>query len=177
MGGGTASGVTQVITFQPSGQLTGPILGGSCFTSSLAVWRSGVYRCMAGNQILDPCFMSALSGPSMICQTGSNPLGPGVRLMLSKPLPAVKPPPSGTHPWIVVLQDGVVCNVGTGTAAVMRLNGKVIAGNYFCKDGTILVKIVQGFHWVAERVTIKQQTGSLPAVTKVVWTYVARVYV
>jgi hypothetical protein len=46
---------TDVTVFQPAVP-AGPSRTGECWTDSIAVARAGVWRCMLGNEIRDPCF-------------------------------------------------------------------------------------------------------------------------
>ena len=96
------AGVVQVKTFSPyaaTGTLVVPVadhLSGSCWTGSIAVPVAGVYRCLAGDQIYDPCF-----APSGADQPADGCLRPGSRgrrsalITLTAPLPPASPPAQG----------------------------------------------------------------------------------
>src|SRR6266481_2805327 len=61
---------TKVIVFQPSIP-TEQARSGDCQTNSIAVSRPGVWRCIADNEIYDPCFENSKLRGSVICD--SNP--------------------------------------------------------------------------------------------------------
>ncbi len=142
---------TQVIVYAP-GPPTGDPQEGSCWTSSLAVWREDAWRCMVGNDIYDPCFSS---GDSVTC--GASPVPPtdGFPLTLTEPLPAPQvPPDAASHAWMVELPDGV------GDERI----------NYFCPSSdpaqsvVILGDPVPGTVWTAHWAVL---TGSMPDLTVV----------
>lgn len=101
-----SGGRTEVISFQPAVS-NAPARQGSCWTSSIALPRAGVWRCMIGNGIEDPCFATPAVANAVIC--GANPAtsDAGFLLKLTKPLP---PPdahtPSPPSPWMVQLAIG-----------------------------------------------------------------------
>jgi hypothetical protein len=100
------SGRTEVNIFVPTVP-NAPQREGYCWTESIAVSRSGAWRCMIGNSIADPCFSIAELSDAVVC--GANPAtsDAGFLLRLTKPLPPTNgvalPPPS---PWMVVLAIG-----------------------------------------------------------------------
>jgi hypothetical protein len=83
---------------------------GYCWTGSIASTRNDAYRCMAGNNIHDPCF--PLNAHSVACpvDAGQNT---GVEIALTKPLPAH--PRAAANAWQMRLVSGALCNLGTGT--------------------------------------------------------------
>ncbi len=99
---------------------------GSCWTTSIASRRSDAYRCMAGNTIYDPCF--TLGSRNVVCPDGLRPKT-GVRLSLTEALPA---PQRGNarNVWMMVLANGVTCNIGTGTT--IPLFPYYCTGNWAC---------------------------------------------
>ena len=113
-----ATTVTREFTpYTADGQLAIAVathLSGSCWTTSIALPSAHTYRCLADNQILDPCFApAAVAKPtSVACFT--DPWTSGVELTLSQPLPAAD---AGTRsmPWAVQLVDGTRCVALTGT--------------------------------------------------------------
>ena len=115
-----AAAVTVSRTFSPytvDGTLTAAVsshLTGDCWTSSIALAGAHTYRCLANNQILDPCFAppSGAKPSSVACFT--DPWTPGVQLMLTQPLPTTEPGTRST-PWALQLADGTRCVVLTGT--------------------------------------------------------------
>jgi hypothetical protein len=113
-----ATTVTQTFTpFDSTGAITAPISGhqtGDCWTSSIALPRNTTYRCVAGNQILDPCFAPPhpTTSPTLACF--ADPWSAGVLLALDQPLPK----PDGTprsSPWALELAGGIHCVALTGT--------------------------------------------------------------
>lgn len=122
-------------TFAPydaSGELTARMSGtrvtGTCWTTSIAVPVVGVYRCLAGNEILDPCFAPAVdtAPPTLACF--SDPWSPGTLLRLTGRLPADHPALTDGHPWALRLANDARCVTVTGT--VPTLHG--LALQYLC---------------------------------------------
>lgn len=156
-----AVAATQIVTYAP-GPPTGEPRTGSCWTSSLAVWRADAWRCTAGDEIYDPCF-SADEG--VVC--GADPTNPAdsFLLTLTEPLPAAETPQDAAgHAWLVELADGTVCGFATGATGG-------VAGerfNYLCPspDAGRLVVIAgdlqPGAVWLAHRLVV---SGSMPDLT------------
>ncbi len=108
---------TEVTIFRPSVP-DSPSRGGECWTDSIAVARPGVWRCMVGNEIYDPCFSSAGLTDAVICDANPAQGSAGFILKLTKPLP--KPSAQAlTYPrsWLVKLADKTTCEIQTGTIA------------------------------------------------------------
>lgn len=104
---------------------------GSCFTTSITVPLPGVYRCMAANQILDPCFAppgAATTPHTVACF--DNPWTPG-RVVVVPALPAAAPVSRAGNPWALELAGGVRCIASTGT--VPSVDG--VALTYSCGAG------------------------------------------
>ncbi len=121
---------TQVTVFQPAVP-TGPSRSGECWTDSIAVARTGAWRCMLGNEIHDPCFSGPGLNGAVICDADPSKNTPGFVVKLTKPLP--KPSseePPDPRPWLVKLADGTLCEIETGTTSMV--NGIVIP--YGCSD-------------------------------------------
>ncbi len=149
---------TQVITYTPAIP-TGEPQEGSCWTSSLAVWRPNAYRCTVGNQIYDPCFAE---GDSVICGADPTTEETGFVLKLTQPLPTPETPQdAAAHAWLVELADGTVCGFATG--ATYAVGGD--RANYLCpssdpKQQVALVGDLQpGKVWMAKRAVT---TGNMP---------------
>jgi hypothetical protein len=114
------SATTATKTFSPynaEGVLTAATstaASGNCWTTSIALPGATDYRCMAGNQILDPCFAPPhVTAPKTVaCFT--DPWSPGVLLTLTAALPS---PDAATRstPWALELSDGTHCVAITGT--------------------------------------------------------------
>jgi hypothetical protein len=122
---------TEVSVYQPAAVPQGPTQSGNCWTDSIAVARSGVWRCMVDNGIHDPCFSSRGLTDAVICDADPARNQAGFVLKLTKPLP--KPStdePPDPRPWLVKLADGTICEIETGTTSMV--NGTVIP--YDCSD-------------------------------------------
>lgn len=121
---------TEVTVFQPAVP-SGPSRSGECWTDSIAVARAGVWRCMLGNEIHDPCFSNPALKDAVICGADPAKNVPGFVVKLTKPLP--KPSsnePPDARPWLLKLTDGTICEIGTGTLSMV--NNIVIP--YNCSD-------------------------------------------
>jgi hypothetical protein len=108
-------------------------LRGYCWTGSLASDRADAWRCMVGNEIIDPCFSSAKAGGIVLCSANGSWSSSLLEVELTKKLPSKyankgKPSTSGL-PWALLTTADWKCELDTGaTTAIhgMRLN-------YFCK--------------------------------------------
>ncbi len=131
---GAASGPvqkTEVSVYQPAAVPKGPSHNGECWTDSIAVARSGVWRCIVDNEIHDPCFSSPGLTGAVICDAdpARNTAGSVVKLTKPLPKPSTDEPPD-SRPWLVKLTDGTICEIETGTTGMV--NGIVIP--YDCSD-------------------------------------------
>ena len=110
---------TEVTIFRPPFPSTGGGREGNCWTDSIAVNRSGAWRCMLGNRIYDPCFEATGQTNQVIC--GANPVKhkDGFSLILTKPLPSRPQDKAPPQPWLLELADGSLCEAATGTMAVI----------------------------------------------------------
>jgi len=125
---------TKIIRFVPDTAVRS-VREGKCWTGSNAVSRPDAWRCMAGNDIIDPCFASA-KGKFVVC--GPNPAkgNPGFVLKLTEPLPKPDLPvqsssnESGSG-WLGELADGTIWRPVTGRSD--EIEGK--AANYYCETG------------------------------------------
>ncbi len=133
-----ATAPTRIVHFRPfaaDGRVVGVrvtrILRGSCWTGSIGLPRPDAWRCMVGNEILDPCLESPKgANVPLVCVTGTT----AVRLRLTKPLPEkyANGPEKQFFPWRLVLRGGDVCERFTGTAAgAVQKQGLV----YGCRSG------------------------------------------
>ncbi len=121
---------TRVVEFHPAIPSAAG-RAGNCWTDSIAVSRRGAWRCMAGNEIFDPCFENSGLTNAVIC--GANPAAgkAGFVLKLTEPLPAPSSgAPSFLRPWMVKLADGTTCEILTGT--ISSVNGLDVP--YDCSD-------------------------------------------
>jgi hypothetical protein len=131
-----AAATTQLRVFTPyrHGKLTtpaGPTQRGMCWTSSITVARVGVYRCLATNQILDPCFAPPGRASARTVACFADPWSPATLLKVDRPLPRGRPLLSHATPWALQLRNGATCVSATGT---VRMVGGV-ALNYNCARG------------------------------------------
>jgi hypothetical protein len=141
-GAGEAAAVrTRATLFEPFTEAGLPAssprktIRGSCWTGSLASSRADAWRCMSGNEIVDPCFSSNEARGFVLC-SASGPWARGLlEIKLTKKLPtsyANKTKPSTVGlPWALETTSGWRCELATGATDV--LHGKRL--NYFC-DGT-----------------------------------------
>lgn len=148
-----AATITDVIEYSPPAP-TGPEVEGNCFASSLAVWREGAYRCIGGNEILDPCFAVDGATDAVVC--GGDPLAESYpfTLRLTAPLPTEQPVSDPSHAWLVRLADGTECGFMTGATA--GVDGERL--DYGCTDRSWLVgDLVPGDRWTARQVILNDQ--------------------
>ena len=137
-----ATAGTQVITYAPwagAGTLASSISAsatqsGSCFSTSSATTAPGAYRCLAGNDLYDPCFADAASAAGEVaCPNPANPDSVVViKLTAALPTPATSAG-STIIPWLLVLANGQQCQTITGTGGT--LGGKNEA--YGCPSGGV----------------------------------------
>ena len=106
---------------------------GSCFASSIASTRSDAYRCMVGNQIIDPCFTVKKQG-YVVCN--ANQLPPTFQYVIKLDKPLAKNTNQNIkikdqQPWLIQLKNGQYCTPFTGTRPF--IDGKVLT--YSCEIG------------------------------------------
>lgn len=107
---------------------------GSCWTSSEATMRLDAWRCLAEDEILDPCFSPDASPDHEAVLCMGTEVDRMVRLTLTEPLPgnnAHIPGGPQVTPLSIVLADGRTCRPMTG--ATMVLAGERM--NYVCETG------------------------------------------
>jgi hypothetical protein len=105
---------------------------GSCWTSSIAVPKRGVYRCLSGDLIADPCFVPpiATAPPTVLCVAA--PWSSATVLTLTSALPPASPVAlTSNNPWALELANGKRCIISTGTVPTVA----GIALNYVCGQG------------------------------------------
>jgi hypothetical protein len=130
----TASGVVHQQTFTPyaaTGTLVVPVadhVSGSCWTGSIAVPSPGVYRCMAGNEIFDPCFADTTQPQRDTVACVQDPWSPAHVVTLTAPLPSSTAAGQTRTPWALELANHARCVAVTGT--VGEVNG--VSLNYVC---------------------------------------------
>lgn len=103
---------TTVVKFSANGMKAQKTIAGNCWTSSIASTRSDAYRCMAGNEIYDPCFV--INTKSVGCPSDLS-ADSGIVMKLTKPLPPAQSPLPAPQAFVMVLQSGAKCNRATGT--------------------------------------------------------------
>lgn len=103
---------TIVTFYQPGHMQVLETKSGSCWTGSIAVQRTDAYRCMTGNTILDPCFISGKK--TVACPTDVL-RDRGTVMNLTAPLPSSADQAGGDNVWAFELWSGGFCQMGTGT--------------------------------------------------------------
>ena len=104
------------------------VRGGTCWTTSIAVPHKGVYRCLADNKILDPCFPTH-SANALACY--ADPWSAPIYLRLSAALPKAGVTLADNRPWAIQLSGGQRCVAVTGTVQTVGN----IALTYACSSG------------------------------------------
>ncbi|MGO9020783.1 MAG: hypothetical protein ACLQVJ_20780 [Syntrophobacteraceae bacterium] len=169
-----ASGqATKIIKFMPDAPSRG-VREGKCWTRSIAVPRSGAWRCMIGNEIVDPCFASA-DRKYAVCSPNPARGEPGFRLKLTEPLPRSDVPAQSMTSeyksgWFVELADGTIWRPMTGTS--FEVQGK--SANFYCENGQKGEEVVllEGLNaekplWTAEKATVAfSRGGGVPKLLK-----------
>jgi hypothetical protein len=97
---------------------------GRCFTTSSQVPRKGVYRCITGHLLRDPCYLDPTvdpdgGSPVVICPPAPWRTGV-VRIALDGPLPGDAPLGFSPRPWALELAGGARCLFGTGASNIVR---------------------------------------------------------
>jgi hypothetical protein len=92
---------------------------GQCWTSSIAMPISGVFRCMVDNEIMDPCFAPAVDTDPVSVTCFADPWTPGITITLSQPLPTEDLILKDGNPWALELANGARCVVLTGALPVL----------------------------------------------------------
>lgn len=121
--------------FAPDGTRIAPVHGsrtGSCFTSSIATPLAGAYRCLAGNELLDPCFARP-GGKATTVSCFADPWSAGVNVRLTKPLPKTEPLVRDGLAWALELANSERCLVMTG--ALPLVDNRPV--NYRCGDSAV----------------------------------------
>jgi hypothetical protein len=172
--GGAPINQTKVTLFQPAIPIS-PSRTGDCWTDSIAVARSGGWRCTVGNEIYDPCFSRPGLSRAVICDANPAKGSAGFVLNLTKPLP--KPSsqcPAYPRPWLVKLADGTECEIQTGTIA--QVDG--IAVPYGCSDSRqcndsgcpymtgLAEKFKRGKVWTADKIAYSSSDKGLKLISR-----------
>lgn len=164
----TSPPLTTVRAFTPfdaAGHLriaTGRLARGSCFAASAADPIAHAYRCLAGNELLDPCFADpAAPAPSTVaCVT--DPWSAAVVVTLTAKLPTARPFGDGTRPWALQLDDGRRCTASTGTvpfvdgvALSFRCSGGVYAAVVDARAASVTVQYGPATATVLQRAHVR----------------------
>jgi hypothetical protein len=139
---------TEVIIFVPT-DIPTETQTGSCWTNAIGPGRADAWRCMVGNQIYDPCFVTG-EEQTVVCGADPATGETGFVLELTEPLPE---PEVGqlTQPWLIELADGQICGLMTGT--VPGVEDRVAP--YGCPDQSYLFEDFQeGEVWQTEKAMI-----------------------
>jgi hypothetical protein len=145
---------TSVIRFTPTVP-SGDVRDGVCWTESIAVTRSGAWRCMVGNGISDPCFTIPGNGEELVCGADPALRTGGFVVKLKKPLPKSSHPNRKPEPWIFRLADSSICEKMTGT--LPAVNGE--PARWSCaihirdqvRPAGVVTKLTQGKIWMADK--------------------------
>ena len=145
---------TSVIRFAPEVP-SGDVREGSCWTESIAIGRSGAWRCTVGNSISDPCFTIPANPGELVC--GANPAlkRGGFILKLTKPLPKSSRLGRKAEPWVFRLADNSICEAMTGTLS--PVNGE--PARWSCaihirdqvRPAGLVTKLTPGKIWMADK--------------------------
>lgn len=103
---------TSVIVYHPSHMHVKSSVAGYCWTDSIAVDRADAFRCMVGDSIYDPCFVS---GSSRVACPSDLVKDQGTVIKLTKALPPRSSGQPTDNAWAFELQSGALCQIGTGT--------------------------------------------------------------
>lgn len=147
---------TEVVLYVPT-VLPTTQRSGSCWGPSIAVYRNGAYRCMADNEILDPCFAGNNLPDAVICEPDPTEEHAGIQLNLTAPLPTLtNVPEPGNGAWLVELPGGMTCSPFTGTLG--KVNDQLItyhcAGRYDEEQTVLLGDVMMGDQWTATQAII-----------------------
>jgi len=153
---------TEVNTYKAVLPADGKVVAGSCGTESIAVNRPGAWRCMAGNDIHDPCFTTTQSKSELVC--GSDPVSgkPGFILKLTKPLPKTEDKTTVGSPWILQLANDTLCKPYTGTMPITDKGGisyycyrpgEKPGASENCDTGLLQDSVKEGRVWTVTQVT------------------------
>ena len=110
------------------------VLDGSCWTTSIGSSRQDGYRCSAGHEIYDPCFVVDPGKPQTRVLCMNSPFDRDAVELKIPDLPEadasdVGGTPEDGNPWALVLESGQRCE-STGGGATSAVNGQRL--NYVC---------------------------------------------
>ncbi|MEP7020842.1 MAG: hypothetical protein ABI808_09330 [Pseudonocardiales bacterium] len=130
-----ATAVSKFTPYSSAGALTVVVTGhatGQCWTGSIVVAVPGVYRCLVGNDIADPCFTPPQPAKPTTVACLPDPWSGALVVTLTAPLPITPPVGHAANPWALQLANGVRCVASGGT--VHSVDG--VSLNLQCSGGT-----------------------------------------
>jgi len=140
---------TEEGTLSPDIKVTGHLVGGSCWTSSIADSADqDAWRCASQNYIYDPCFAPPGANITELA-CFETPWSGAELLPLTQPLSysASGTPSGGTSlPWFMQLANGDRCGLITGTAG--EAGGVTL--NYDCQSGAASTPDMTTEPWTVE---------------------------
>jgi hypothetical protein len=145
---------TSVIQFMPAVP-SGDVREGSCWTESIAVGRSGAWRCKVGNSISDPCFAIPANPGELVCDANPALKTTGFVLKLTMPLPKSSRTDRNSGPWVFRLADNSICEAMTGTLSPVngepaRWSCAIHIRDQVRPDG-LVTKLTPGKIWMADK--------------------------
>jgi len=167
---------TSVIRFAPAVP-PGDVREGSCRTESIAVSRSGAWRCMVGNAISDPCFVVPAKHHQLVCNANPALKTDGFLLKLTKPLPTAAHLDRKAQPWVFRLADNSICQAMTGTLPAVNGEPARWSCSIHIRDQVrpvgVVTALTPGKIWMADKFP-QSAVGTKGAVAekvpvKVVW--------
>ena len=144
-------------------------LSGSCWEGSLtALNRPDAWRCMAGDEILDPCFENPYPSAPLAVICAANPGKPVTRLLLATGLPGDmrNTTVDGTSlAWVLQLANGAFCGSFSGNAPASVAGQQITWG---CDDGT---NIIGGLNadtplWTATIDSSSSSSGAIASIAR-----------
>ncbi|HKN12091.1 MAG TPA: hypothetical protein VJX68_02755 [Candidatus Binatus sp.] len=145
---------TSVIRFMPAVP-SGDVREGSCWTESIAVTRSGAWRCTVGNAISDPCFTVPANHDELVCDADPALKTDGFVLKLTKPLPRSSRPDRKAEPWVFRLADNSICEAMTGTLSPVNGEPAQWACAIHIRDQVrpsgLVTALTPGKIWIADK--------------------------
>ncbi len=133
-GGHPRTATTTFHAYRADGELAvqvADVATGTCWTLSIAVAAAGAYRCITGDEILDPCFAPARPEVPVEVACIADPWSRAEVLTVSGGLPKAHPGGRVGRPWAFELANGVRCVAATGT--VPEVHGVDLG--YHCAGG------------------------------------------
>jgi hypothetical protein len=160
---GNSFSETKVAKYVPQDELPSAEREGQCFVNSIAQpYRDDAWRCMAGNDIKDPCFYIAAKN-TVVCDMNPFSLTAGFKLRLAQvlPMPVITVPAKDNWGWLILLEDDTICSPFTGTTPM--LEGQTAAFGCVSADITqnivLLGELKAGKIWTATEAIFAIEDG------------------